>query len=303
MIKLEFENDVVLYVGDNGAIYDRNMEPHPIIKGQYLSISQNGLKLLVHRLVASAYIPNPDNKPFVNHKDGNKYNNCVDNLEWVTAQENILHAYISGLRNDNKPIRVYDTKSDTDTEYYSCAEFARTVGINGEKITRYMKSMRTSLFLGRYIVAWDYEDWEGMLAIPYDEYVNGTEKSVSCTHLTTGQRYIFGSLGDACAALGLYKSNICVAIKKNKPYKGYVFSYVIPDNLRDTLALKRPKPKPPVREPLRIIVLDVETNISSEWNSLEEFTNTINVKKNTVQKSMLLNSGRYGKYQIKYVES
>ena len=52
----------------------------------------------VHRLVALHFIPNPYQYSQVNHKDGNKANNCIDNIEWCTAQQNIQHALKTGLR-------------------------------------------------------------------------------------------------------------------------------------------------------------------------------------------------------------
>ena len=69
----------------------------PNTKG-YLRVMINHKNLLVHRLVAQKYVPNPENKPQVNHIDGNKLNNRYTNLEWVTNQENRKHAIENGLQ-------------------------------------------------------------------------------------------------------------------------------------------------------------------------------------------------------------
>lgn len=63
----------------------------------YLRVSIGGKLQFVHRLVAEKYIPNPESKPQVNHIDGNKLNNSVDNLEWATNLENRRHAVENNL--------------------------------------------------------------------------------------------------------------------------------------------------------------------------------------------------------------
>ena len=104
----------------------------------------------VARLVAQAFIPNPDNKPEVNHKDGNKDNNCMDNLEWMTTRENIHHAMDNGLRVRSdvcgRPkIRVYAFDFSTGEYlgmYESISEAAREYGVSQGNIGEILKGNR-----------------------------------------------------------------------------------------------------------------------------------------------------------------
>lgn len=89
----------------------------------------------VHRLVATAFIQNPNNYEVINHKDGNKKNNTVDNLEWCTRSYNTKHAYRNGLINMDtrkKSIILYKRYG----EYKSIAEAAEALGVNRRVLSK-----------------------------------------------------------------------------------------------------------------------------------------------------------------------
>jgi len=96
----------------------------------YVSTKYRGKRCyqLVHRLIARAFLPNLENKPQVNHKDGIKANNWKDNLEWHTQSENIKHAYSTGLMIPLTGAEHYATKHTEQKVREACQLLSEGVG-------------------------------------------------------------------------------------------------------------------------------------------------------------------------------
>ncbi len=103
-----------------------------------LSFCGKSKKYYAHRLVAQAFIPNPDNKREVNHINGIKTDNSVKNLEWVTSKENNAHAVFTGLNTGFKNIQIYVRKKvlcvDTGVIYSSATEASKKLNLNRSAI-------------------------------------------------------------------------------------------------------------------------------------------------------------------------
>ena len=108
---------------------------------------------MLHRLVAKVFIPNPENKEQVNHKDGNKLNSKVDNLEWMTSNENSQHAHDNKLHPNTKSIIQYDLNMNKINEFKSQLDASRQLNIGDNSIRKccYYKQKMAGGFIFRFV--------------------------------------------------------------------------------------------------------------------------------------------------------
>lgn len=112
--------------------YDRDGYPRVV-----LSVNGKTFYKKVHYLVALTFIPNPENKPWVNHIDGNKKNNKVENLEWVTPCENVRHAHRTFLHKGCRT-SVHLIKADNCLKFESIEEAAAYLGHSRDCFRRHL---------------------------------------------------------------------------------------------------------------------------------------------------------------------
>lgn len=145
-------------ISETGDLY--NTETGKFLKGsinkigyRVYRISLNGVSkdLYAHRMVAETYIPNDDpKKDCVNHKDGNKLNNAVGNLEWVSKADNNRHAVANRLNDVFTPVWCYDKNKTLVAYYTSIQAAANVIGGTGDVIGKAARQVVKNLVYGYY---------------------------------------------------------------------------------------------------------------------------------------------------------
>lgn len=154
------------YISNYGRIYSAAFRKFFKLRVDKYGYNQVSLKkissspLTVHRLVAKSFIPNPENKPQVNHINGIKTDNRVENLEWCTVKENIRHSIENNLKRvavnfkrlnvqqpkRRKPVQQIDEKGNIIAEFESGKEASVKLGINTVYISRCCKGKQKYAF-------------------------------------------------------------------------------------------------------------------------------------------------------------
>lgn len=135
---------------------EKILKPVKNVKNNYLYVTlcknKKTKTFSLHRLVAICFIPNPDNLPVINHKDGNKSNNSVDNLEFCSYSHNEREAFRLRLKK-TKPILQYDINDNFIKRFDSVKEAKESLSIKGNDIISVCKGRRKTC--GGY--KWRYE--------------------------------------------------------------------------------------------------------------------------------------------------
>ena len=190
----------------NSGYLNYNLSLTPQIKKRYYA----------HRLVAQNYLQNPNNLPEVNHKDGNKLNNNVENLEWVSSSENIKHSYELSLNPNQIKVYQFDTNLNLINVYKSIAEAGRN-GFSTSSIGQEIHKKQKTLTNGYYWNDSDSKDFDIMITKN-----TGLSSGVYQLDLNDNIIATYSSMGKAAQAVGGSHSHISECCRgKIKTYKGY----------------------------------------------------------------------------------
>ena len=182
----------------------------------------------LHRLVAINFIPNLENKPYVNHKDSNTFNNRVDNLEWVTQSENMIHSLNAGLNHTALKVIQYDTNGKQVKIWNSLKQIEKEFNIHHQTISAYLS--KKQLVNNEFIFRLENDPLDNNELSEYmkDRKIIHKDGRIKITQLDKNNIKIkdWNSISDASRSLFIDAGDIGKCCKNNrKTCGGFVWKY------------------------------------------------------------------------------
>ncbi len=228
LTKLFGENhgcDKTYFVSNLGRFknsYGIIMDNYKLNENGYIRVYINNKTFGLHRLVAFTFLENPENKETVNHKDGNKLNNCVNNLEFATNKEQQIHKFQIGLGNNfTRKIIQYDLEMNKINEFKSIADASKklNIGKSGINACCLNKQKHSGGYIFKYL-----EDTNNYEKVIINKNIG---RKVGQYDLEMNLIKIHNSISDAGRYVNMHKNNIWGVINNfRKTSGGFIWKYL-----------------------------------------------------------------------------
>lgn len=276
VIEIETDNVVNQVYNKNGYYYVHF----------YHSRIKRSVGRSLHRLLAIAWKPDNDfmSKPVVNHIDGNKLNNNIDNLEWNSFAENIKHSVYNNLTDQTEGYRVLDMVTNTETKYPSMGEMTRALNISKISYLSDKMLLTCQYMVGdRYAIKSIDDTSPWIDALEYNRLLVAKGRSrIEALHVDTNTVYDVTTALEAKKLIDASYGYLRVlgSRKVQKPTKGYVFRLV------DFLEWKDITIVDDLQASKNVIITTIATGEEKEFPSLRKAAAYIKTDKKTISRRL-----------------
>lgn len=295
-------------VNRNGAVLINN-KPTYGTKSDYRYVMVNYKRYPVHRLVAITFLTLPDNyiDLDVNHKDGDKYNNNVSNLEWCTRKENNDHAVTNGLNSQAKTLLVKNLFNNIVLKFDSIQRASKYFNCAGGAIHNYLKLRTIKPFRGHWSIILNGEDWPKFKdnQITLFGYGSNDCQTVIGLSITDNKHIVYPNLESVL--------NIDSNIKINKQHNGYIYCYLLDlnkftESINDVLSvaiyrydLLKFNRNPVNKVPKKVRMTNKDTGSVIIFDNARKCAEYLNMKYQALKRSIWRTKGDFKGYLFEYI--